>query len=255
MAIHPTAIIAPSAEISPDCEIGPYCIIGEKVILKEGTRLHSHVVIEQNTTLGSDCECFPFAAIGGRTQDLKFKGEETFLEIGDKNTFRENTTIHRATVPDRPTIIGSNNYFLAYSHVAHDCIVGNHTIFSNNATIAGHVIVEDYAIISGLSAIHQFCRVGRNSMTAGLARCVKDIPPYMIVDGATRGINLVGLKRHGFSEEDITALKVAFKKIFLKKDLNLGEQIKIVKDLPEASNEHVQHLLSFIEESERGITR
>ncbi|MBK1833693.1 acyl-ACP--UDP-N-acetylglucosamine O-acyltransferase [Roseibacillus ishigakijimensis] len=258
MAIHPTAIISPQAEIAADCEIGPYCVIGDRVVLGAGARLHSHVVIESDTIIGERCEAFPFAALGGRTQDLKYKGERTQLVIGDDNTFRENSTIHRGTTPDTPTRIGSHNYFLCYSHVAHECIVGDHTIFSNNATIAGHVTVGDHAIISGLSAVHQFCRVGEHSMTAGLARVVQDVPPFMIVDGnpsSTRGLNIVGLQRRGFSEEDIRALKMVYKKLFLKKDLNLGEQVKAFRALPEAQNERAARVLDFIESSDRGIVR
>ncbi|WP_411846797.1 acyl-ACP--UDP-N-acetylglucosamine O-acyltransferase [Roseibacillus persicicus] len=258
MAIHPTAIISPKAEIGPDCEIGPYCVIGDNVTLGANSRLRSHVVIERDTTIGKRCDAYPFAALGGRTQDLKFQGEETHLYIGDDNTFRENVTVHRGTKPETPTRIGNHNLFLCYAHVAHECQVGNHTIFSNNATIAGHVTVGDHAIISGLSAVHQFCRVGEHSMTAGLARVVQDVPPFMIVDGnpsSTRGLNIVGLQRRGFPEEDIRALKTAYKKLFLKKDLNLGEQLKVFRELPEAQNPSAQALIQFIETTDRGIVR
>lgn len=258
MAIHPTAIISPKAEIGDDCEIGPYCVIGDNVVLGAHSRLRSHVVIERDTIIGERCDAYPFAALGGRTQDLKYKGEQTQLIIGDDNTFRENTTIHRGTTPDTPTRIGNHNLFLCYAHVAHECDVKNHVIFSNNATIAGHVTVEDHAIISGLSAVHQFCRIGEHSMIAGMARVVKDVAPFMISEGnpsAIRGINLVGLQRRGFAEADIHALKAGYRKLFLKKNLNLSEQLKVYKDLPEFDNPFAQRLVEFIESSERGIVR
>lgn len=258
MAIHPTALISPKAEIGPDCEIGPYCVIGDNVTLGAHSRLRSHVVIERDTIIGERCDAYPFAALGGRTQDLKYQGEQTQLIIGDDNTFRENVTIHRGTTPDTPTRIGNQNLFLCYAHVAHECQVANHVIFSNNATIAGHVTVGDHAIISGLSAVHQFCRVGEHSMTAGLARVVQDVPPFMIVDGnpsATRGLNIVGLQRRGFTEDDIRALKTAYKKLFLKKDLNLAKQVELFSEHPEAQNASAQRLIEFINTTERGVVR
>jgi UDP-N-acetylglucosamine acyltransferase len=258
MAIHPTAIISPKAEIGSDCEIGPYCVIGDHVTLGAHSHLRSHVVIERDTTIGERCDAYPFAAIGGRTQDLKYKGEQTQLIIGDDNTFRENVTIHRGTTPDTPTRIGNHNLFLCYAHVAHECHVANHVIFSNNATIAGHVTVGDHAIISGLSAVHQFCRVGEHSMTAGLARVVQDVPPFMIVDGnpsSTRGLNIVGLQRRGFSEEDIRALKTAYKKLFLKKDLNLAKQVEVFCEHADSQNPSARRLVEFIETTERGVVR
>lgn len=258
MAIHPTAVISPKAEIGADCEIGPFCVIGDNVSLGANSRLRSHVVIERDTIIGERCDAFPFAALGGRTQDLKYKGEQTQLIIGDNNTFRENVTVHRGTTPETPTRIGDHNLFLCYAHVAHECRVGNHTIFSNNATIAGHVTVGDYAIISGLSAVHQFCRVGEHSMIAGLARVTQDVPPFMIIDGnpsATRGLNSIGLQRRGFSEDDIRALKTAYKKLFLKKDLNLGAQLKVFLEHDDSQNPCAQRLIEFIETTDRGVVR
>lgn len=258
MAIHPTAVISPSARIGSNCEIGPFCVIGDNVTLGDDSRLRSHVVIERDTTIGKRCDAYPFAALGGRTQDLKFQGEETHLYIGDDNTFRENVTIHRGTKPETPTRIGDHNLFLCYAHVAHECQVGSHTIFSNNATIAGHVTVGDHAIISGLSAVHQFCRVGEHSMVAGLARVVGDVPPFMIIDGnpsSTRSLNVVGLQRRGFTEEDLRALKTAYKKLFLKKDLNLKLQIEVLKEHHDSQNVHVQTLIHFMETTQRGVVR
>lgn len=252
--IHPTAIISHKAQVSSNVEIGPYCVIGDGVEIGEGSRLHSHVVIERSTMIGKDCEFFPFAAIGGRTQDLKYKGEPTSLIIGDRNVFRENTTVHRSTDQTHPTTIGSDNNFLAYSHVAHDCIVGDHTIFSNNATIAGHVVVEDYAIIGGLAGVHQFCRVGKHSIIGGCTKAVQDVSPYMIVDGtppAVRGINTVGMQRRGFSEEEIREVKQAYKALFLKKDKNLKDALEAFTEAKGLGLE----ISEFISASERGMTR
>ncbi len=255
--IHPTAIISPDVELGTNVQIGPYCVIEANVRLGDRCHLHSHVVIHGHSEIGSDNEFFPFAAIGTKSQDLKYAGEPTSLIVGDRNVFRENTTIHRGTVGGSPTTIGSDNLFLAYSHVAHDCTVGNHVILSNNGTLAGHVTIDDHAIISGLSAVHQFCRVGAHCITGGITKIVQDIPPFTIVDGnpaTVRGINLVGLQRRGFSEEDIRSLKTAYKKLFLKKEANLKAAIESL-DPDLAKKPLVTQLLSFIEGSERGIIR
>ena len=255
--IHPTAIISPDAKIGTDVQIGPYCVIEANVTLGDRCQLHSHVVIHGHTEIGEDNEFFPFAAIGTKSQDLKYAGEPTSLVIGDHNVFRENATVHRGTTEALPTRVGSHNLCLAYSHIAHDCQVGNHVILSNNGTLAGHVHVEDYVIISGLTAVHQFCRVGAHSIAGGLSRITQDIPPFTIIAGnpsSVRGINQVGLQRRGFSETDIRALRSAYKKIFLKKDLNLTEaSANLDEDLK--SNPQVAKLLTFIESSERGIIR
>lgn len=255
--IHPTAIISPEAQIGADVQIGPYCVIEANVRLGDRCKLHSHVVIHGHSEIGEENEFFPFAAIGTKSQDLKYAGEPTALIMGDHNVFRENTTVHRGTIEDSPTRIGSYNLCLAYSHIAHDCQVGNHVILSNNGTLAGHVHVADYAIISGLTAVHQFCRVGAHSITGGIAKIVQDIPPFTIVDGnpaSVRGINTVGLQRRGFSDADVRALRTAYKKIFLKKDTNLSAAIAGL-DPELAANPQVAELLTFIESSPRGITR
>ena len=255
--IHPTAIISPQAELGADIEIGPYSVIEAGVQLGDRCKLHSHVVIHGESQIGSENEFFPFSSIGIKSQDLKYAGEPTRLKVGDRNVFRENSTVHRGTLEDTLTKIGNDNLFLAYSHVAHDCQVGNHVILSNNGTLAGHVIVEDYAILSGLSAVHQFCRLGQHSIVGGCAKIVQDVPPFTIVDGnpaSVRGINQVGLQRRGFPDEDIRALRTAYKKLFLKKDLNLAE---VVAHLPgEVSKQtSVASLLTFIADSERGVIR
>jgi UDP-N-acetylglucosamine acyltransferase len=256
--IHPTAVISPEAELGADLSIGPYCVIGAGVKLGDRCVLHSHVVIEGPSKIGTDNEFFPFAVIGGKTQDLKYIGEPTHLEIGDHNVFRENTTVHRGTHEEIPTRIGHHNLFLCYAHVAHDCQLGNHIIMSNNGTLAGHVEVGDYAIVSGLTAVHQFCRIGEHSITGGCSKIVQDIPPFMIVDGnpaSTRGLNQVGLTRRGFSEDDIRALKAAYKKLFLKKDGNMSIALSSLKASAAASNPHVANLMEFVEKSPRGVTR
>ncbi len=252
--IHTTSIISESAQIAEGVEVGPYCVIGPNVVIEKGCRLHAHVCIEKETSIGENCEFFPFAAIGGRTQDLKYDGEPTRLVIGSHNTFRENTTVHRATDKEIPTTIGDHNLFLAYSHVAHDCQIGNHIIFSNNGTVAGHVIVEDYAIISGLTAVHQFCRIGQHSITGGCSKIVQDVPPFMIVDGnpgAVRGINLTGLQRRGFTAEQIREVKQAYKALFLKKKLNLQDCLRNLEDAQGLS----AVIRDFVLATERGVTR
>jgi len=256
--IHSTAIISESAKIGENVTIGPYCIIGDNVSIGNHSTLKSHVVIEGHTTIGEHNLFFPFASIGQLTQDLKYKDEPTYLKVGDRNTFRENCTIHRSTTPDTPTTIGNDNLFLCYSHVAHDCIIGSHCIFSNNGSIAGHVVIEDHVIISGLSGVHQFCRVGAHSIIGGFTKVVQDIAPYTIADGnpaIIRAINQIGLQRRGFTSDDISSLRNAYKKIFFKKEKNLGEAIEETKQAECYNNEHVKNLIAFLEDSERGVTR
>ena len=256
--IHPTAIVSPEARLGENVRVGPYCVVGANVELGDDCVLHSHVVLEKNARFGRGNEFFPFAAIGGQTQDLKYIGEPTFLEVGDHNVFRENTTVHRGTHESLPTRIGSHNLLLCYSHVAHDCQLGDHIILSNSVGIAGHIVIEDHAIVSGLAAAHQFCRIGKHSIIGGLSKIVQDVPPFMIVDGnpaSTRGLNLVGLQRRGFSEDDIKALKTAYKKLFLKKDANLATSLSSLKAMHAADTPQVAHLIDFIERSQRGVTR
>ena len=253
--IHATAIIHPKAKIGSDCEIGPYCVIGEHVVLGDKCKLHSHVVIDGHTTLGKDNEIFPFASIGLKTQDLKWKGGMTRTQIGDGNTFREYVTIHSATGDGEVTTVGSHNHILAYCHVAHNCVLGNHIIMSNAATLGGHVIVEDYAVIS-IAAVHQFCRVGKMSLIGGCSKIVQDVPPFMIVDGnpgETRTINKVGMERNGVSEEAQTALRQAYKILF-REGLTISNALaKIESELP--SLPEVKHLVQFVRASERGISK
>jgi UDP-N-acetylglucosamine acyltransferase len=253
--IHPSAIIHPKAQIGTGCQIGPYCVIGEHVALGDGCRLYSHVVIDGHAALGKENEIFPFASIGLKTQDLKWKGGVTRTEIGDHNTFREYVTVHSATGDGDATRIGSHNHVLAYSHIAHDCLLGNHIIMSNCATLAGHVTVEDHAVIS-ISAVHQFCRVGKLSMIGGCSKVVQDVPPFMIVDGnpgETRTINKIGLERNGVSEESQTALRQAYKILFREGLTISNALIKIEAELPDLPE--VKYLVQFIRASERGISK
>ena len=206
------------------------------------------------TKIGTGNEFYPYSSIGQRTQDLKYAGEPTFLEIGDHNCFREFVTVNRATAPHGKTIVGSHGNFLAYAHIAHDCIVGDHVIFSNNGTLGGHVIVGDYVIIGGLSAVHQFCRIGEHAMIGGCTKIVQDVPSFMIADGnpaEIRGINLAGLERRGFSVEDIKELRNAYKTIY-RSSLNTAQSVKALK---QTESKVVQALLAFITTSQRGIIR
>ena len=254
--IHPTAIIDPGAELSEDVVIGPYCVVGDKVRLGSGCILHSHVVLGGPSTFGARNEFFPFSVIGLKTQDLKYKGEPTFLEVGDDNVFRENCNINRSTTPETKTVIGNNNLFLINSHCGHECVVGNHCIFSGFAGVAGHCHIGDWAIVGGFAALHQFVRVGEHAMIGGCARVAQDVPPYMIVEGfpaAVRAVNSIGLQRRGISEDDIRALKFAYKKIFLVKGSNTHDGIQTVQTDPTyGSNAFVQNLIHFLNESERG---
>ncbi|MEM1157447.1 MAG: acyl-ACP--UDP-N-acetylglucosamine O-acyltransferase [Verrucomicrobiota bacterium] len=254
--IHPTTVISPQAEVDSTCEIGPYCIIGENVRLGKGCHLISHVSIQGPTTIGIENRFHPFCSIGGRTQDLKYTQEPTYLEIGDRNEFRECCTVNRGTAPGEKTIIGSDNDLLAYSHVAHNCVVGNHCIFSNNGTIGGHVVMQDYAVIGGLSAVHQFCRIGQHAMIGGCSKIVQDVPPYLIADGnpaEIRSINNVGLQRRGFTEDEIARLKKALR-LLKQASLNTTQAcLKIQDSLGKCDK--IQRLLDFIQSSERGIIR
>jgi len=255
--IHATAIISPQAELRRDVEVGPYCVVGDGVVLGDGCRLQNHVTIHGPCRIGMHNMFFTSATVGQQTQDLKYKGEPTFLEVGDHNVFREFCTVNRGTLPGSKTIIGSHNHFLAYCHIAHDCIVGDHCVFSNNGTLAGHVIVEDHAILGGLTAVHQFCRIGTYAITGGCSKIVQDVAPFTIADGnpaAARGLNLVGLQRAGFPDADIRALKEAYKSIFMRKQ-NTGDALDALEKSEHAANPRVAALIAFVRASERGITK
>jgi UDP-N-acetylglucosamine acyltransferase len=253
--IHPTAIIHPKAQIGPDCEIGPYCVIGEHVELGRRCRLHSHVVIDGHTRLGKENEIYPFASLGLKTQDLKWKGGLTRTEIGDGNTFREYVTVNSATGDGEATEIGSHNNLLAYAHVAHNVKLGNHIVMSNVATLAGHIVVEDYAVVGGLAAVHQFCRIGRMAMIGGCSKVVQDVPPFMLVDGnpaETRTINKLGLERNGVTDEAQAVLRQAHRILFREGMTIPNAVVRLEAELPALPE--LQHLVQFIRSSQRGIT-
>ena len=254
--IHPTAIIDPGARLGADCEIGPYSVIGEHVELGEGCRLHSHVIIDGHTRLGKQNEVFPFAILGKQTQDLKWQGGTTRLEIGDRNTFRECVTVHRATNDGEATVIGSDNHLLTYCHIAHDCQLGNHIIMSGYAGLAGHVVVGDHAVVSGYVAVHQFCRIGRLAMIGGCSKVRQDGPPFMLADGnpaETVTINKVGLERKGATEHTVNALRAAYKLLFREGLTISNALVRIEQELPPLPE--IQHLVQFVRASERGISK
>jgi len=253
--IHPTAIIHPKARIGEGCEIGPYCVIGEHVELGAGCRLHSHVVIDGHTRLGRENMIFPFASIGLKTQDLKWKGGVTRTEIGDHNTIRECVTIHSATGDGEATVIGSHNNILASSHIGHNVVMGNRVIISM-AALAGHVLVEDCALVGGITGVHQFCRIGKMAIVGGCSRIAQDVAPFMLVEGnppETRTINKVGLERNGVSAEAQAAVKQAYKILFREGLTAANALARIEQEVPPLPE--IQHLVHFVRTSERGITR
>lgn len=255
--IHPTAIIKPGAKLGKSVEIGPYSIIGENVEIGEGTKVGSHVLVEGWTKLGKNNQIFHGASIGLEPQDMKFKGEESYLFIGDNNTIRENATIHRGTEEGGgETWIGNDNLIMAYCHVAHDCQLGNHIIMSNATNLAGHVIVEDYAVLTGLTGIHQFVRIGKMAMVGAHSKVVKDVPPYVLVDGhpaRVNGINVVGLRRNGVSPELRSEIKRAYKLLY-RSNLNISQAIEKMDQELDASEE-IEHFLRFLRNAQRGICR
>ncbi len=255
--IHETAIVHPKAEVGENVEIGAYSIVRENVTIGSRTKIGPHVVIDPYVDIGSDCRIFQFAAIGAEPQDLKFSGEKTFVKIGSGNVIREFVTIHRGTADGSGvTEIGEDNLIMAYSHIAHDCKLGRRIVLSNNATLGGHITIGDYSVIGGLVAIHQFVRVGNFAFIGGKSAVVKDIPPYMIAAGdraKLHGLNVVGLKRQGFSNNTLAMLKKAYRLVF-RIGLTLNEAIERVAAEVEQVPE-VVHLIEFIKSSERGITR
>jgi len=254
--IHPTAIVDPGAQLGAGTVVGPYSIIGPHVVLGAESWLQHHVTLCGPMRAGARNKFFAYCSIGQQTQDLKYLGEPTYLEIGDENSFREFVTVNRSTTAEGKTRIGHCGNFLAYSHIGHDCTVGNSVVFSNNGTLAGHVQIGDHAVIGGLTAIHQFCRIGRFAITGGCSKIVQDVPPFMIADGnpaEIRGVNLVGLERNGFAPESVKRIKEAFRLIYRSK-LNTRQGVEAVrKELP--ASEEINQILDFIEQSERGIIR
>ena len=254
--IHPTAIIDPQAKIGAGVKIGPYAVIGPHVTIGDGTEIMAHVVIDGWTTIGKNCRFFPSASIGSEPQDLKFKGEKSYVIIGDRSVFREYVTVSRATGEGEETRIGSDCLFHACTHVAHNCIIGNHVIMSNCAGLAGHVVVEDRVVIGGIAGVHQFVKIGRNSMIGGLAKVVQDIPPFVIADGQPArciGLNSVGLSRAGIPENVRRELKKAFRLLY-RSGLNLRDAIARMEEELDSSEE-TEHFLRFLRDADRGICR
>jgi UDP-N-acetylglucosamine acyltransferase len=256
--IHPAAVIDPTAEIGEDVEIGPYSVIESEVVIGKGTWIGPHVFIGRNTRIGKGCQIFQFASVGEGPQALAYKGEKTFLLVGDRNVIRECVTLNRGTVQGGGrTVIGDGNLFMAYSHVGHDCIIGNHAILANSAALAGHILVEDHATIGGLSAVHQFCRVGTHAFVSGLTGIAQDLPPYLLASGNRAelfGLNLVGLKRFKFPETSIKALKKAYRLIF-RTGLTLENALGQIRNDEISAVPEVRHLVEFIQASKRGICR
>ena len=254
MTIHPTALVSQKAHLADDVQVGPYAIIEDNVTIGSGTRIGAYCLVTGHTTIGKQCEIFSGAIVGARPQDLKFKGEKSFLEIGDHNTIREYCTINPGTGEGGRTVIGSHNLFMANAHIAHDCIVGSHCIIVNCGTLGGHVRVEDYAFVSGLTAVHQFVRLGKYSITGGCSKAIQDIPPFSTCDGHPArvfGLNLIGLRRHGVPVESVKCLKRAFRVLF-----NSGVPAKKAADQIDPvllANKEVAYLVEFIKSSERGI--
>jgi UDP-N-acetylglucosamine acyltransferase len=254
--IHPTAIVDPGAQLGPATIVGPYCIVGPGVSLGGECWLQNHVTLTGPMRAGSKNKFYAYCSIGQQTQDLKYAGEPTYLEIGSSNTFREFVTVNRSTGGDGKTRIGDGGNFLAYSHIGHDCVVGDKVVFSNNGTLAGHVQIGDHAIIGGLTAVHQFCRIGRFAITGGCSKIVQDVPPFMIADGnpaEIRGVNLVGLERNGVPGPTVKLIKEAYRLIYRSK-YNTRQAIEAMqKELP--PQEEVRQIIEFIEKSDRGIIR
>jgi UDP-N-acetylglucosamine acyltransferase len=254
--IDPKAVVHPEARIGDGVRIGAYCVVGPHVTLGDRTELKPHVVVDGHTEIGPDCVIWPFASVGSQSQDLKFTGGTPGVRIGSRTTLREYVTVNAATADGDLTLVGDDCHIMAYSHVAHDCVVGNGVIMANAATLAGHVTVQDHAIIGGLSGVHQFVTVGKLSITGGCSKVVQDVPPFMTADGnplRIRGINKIGLERHGLPPATLRALRDLYKLVYRDK---LG-----VKDMLAASRERiprlpeVEELETFIQKSERGVTR
>ena len=256
--IHPRATVHPKAQLDSSVWIGPNSFVGEKVIIHKNTKLDANVYIDGLTEIGADCHFSPFSSIGTEPQDVTYRGEETLVRIGDRNIFREFVTIHRATVKGKgKTLIGDNNYFMVYSHVAHDCHVGNETIFTHGATLGGHVTVDDCATVGAFSGVHQFCRVGKYAYIGGFSVITQDVLPFCRVAGSRPvllyGLNAVGLKRKGFSNERLMKLKEMIKIIFYS-ELNTTQAVERIKTLFSASEDR-EEIINFIQSSERGIIK
>jgi UDP-N-acetylglucosamine acyltransferase len=255
ISIHPTAIVSKEADIKDNVVISAYSIIEGNASIGENTFIGSHVHIYDNTIIGENCKIYTSAIIGSPPQDLKYKGEKSFVYIGNNNTIREFVTINKSTGENEKTIIGDNNLFMAYSHVAHNCFIGNNVILANCGSLAGHVIIEDYAILGGLAGVHQFCRIGKMSITGGASKVIKDIVPYIMADGHPArpyGINKTGLKRKNYPLEVIEEIEEAYRILF-HDNLNLSEAIE--KVLSKLNSKETKEMVEFIKISQRGISK
>jgi len=259
--IHSTAIIDPKAEIDSTARVGAYSVIGPRVRIGAGTRIGPHVVVEGKTTIGRDNDIFQFASIGGVPQDKKYAGEETALEIGDRNTIREYCTLNLGTIQDAGvTRVGNDNWIMAYVHIAHDCQVGSNTIFANGIQLAGHVHIGDWVILGGMTTIHQFCKVGAHAMTGAATRLSQDIPPFVLVAGtppSAYGINVEGLRRRGFTPEQIAAIRQSYKLLY-KSGFSLEDaKVALAEEETKTENgaEYIHLMRSFLDTADRGIVR
>lgn len=253
--IHPTAVVDPTAELGADVEIGPLCYVGPGVRLGDRTRLHHHASVEGNTWLGEACEVFPYACIGGKTQDLKFKGGNPGVRIGARNVFREYFTVHAATNDGEFTTLGDDNTFLAYGHIAHDCQLGSHIVMSNAVSIAGHVVIEDHVVVGGVAGVHQFCRIGAYAMVSAYAKVVQDVAPFFIADGQPaiiRAINKIGLERKGFTPAQVERVK-AVHRILFRDGLNRSQALEKLAAHADADTPEFARMLAFAKASERGL--
>ena len=254
MEIHPSAVIHEGARLADGVKIGPYCVVGEHVEIGRDTHVAAHVVLDGYTTIGERCRIFPFASIGLEPQDLKFRGEVSTLEIGDDNTFREFVTIHRGTaLGGGRTVIGDSNLFMAYTHIAHDCVIGSHTIFANAATLAGHVTVQDHASVGAYSGVHQFCRVGAYAFIGGYTVATKDVLPFSKTVGNRArlyGVNVIGLERRGFERERLEAIRCAYRTL-MQSRLNVSQAVSELET--NQVNDDIRLLVNFIRSSERGV--
>jgi UDP-N-acetylglucosamine acyltransferase len=255
--IHATAVVSPEAQIGPNVTIGPYCRIGDRVKIGSGCRFESHVVVEGPTTIGEHNQFYPFATIGLQPQDLKFKGEDTFLIIGNQNIFREYVNVHRGTKGGGGyTQIGDHNFLMAYVHVGHDSKLGSHIIMANAATLAGHVVIQDHATVGAFSGVHQYCRVGTHGYVGGYTVVTKDVLPFSKTvserDTKAYGPNIIGLERKGFSSEQIQNIKAAFR-LLLQSKLNTTQAVEAIK--AKTRSTEVQAILDFIETSDRGVIK
>ncbi|MBN1403332.1 MAG: acyl-ACP--UDP-N-acetylglucosamine O-acyltransferase [Opitutales bacterium] len=254
--IHPSAIIEEGAQLPDDVTVGAYAYIGSQVKMGPGCVVMHHASVEGNTRIGANNTFFPYACIGGRSQDLKFKGSSAGVIMGDNNCFREYATVHEATDLETPTTVGNNNFFLAYTHIAHDCVIGDYVVASNYCGLSGHVHIGNHVIMGGISGVHQFCRVGDYAMVGAMAKVVKDIPPYMIADGnpaQTRTLNKIGLDRHGFNAADIAQIRSLFKVMF-KSHLSREQAIEEIEKREDKESPITAKILGFLQGSERGIS-